>query len=307
VCGGLLVVRSLGGLLALRLVEGAAYGVFLTTGETLVLRQPVAEGAVPMAARYAMITAAGHIAGPALGGLVVAGWSAGAVPWVAGALGVLASLMALAVRRAAVGSAGPEGAAAADDAGGAAGVPPGRLLDLAASTFTFGWVQSALLVVLPPLLVATRGWQPGGATAGVALFALGITLVAVHAVRVAEGWGHTRVVGAAAAAGGMLLMVLLVSPVPGLDPLVVLLLGGALGALSPVCLDALRCRFRGRALLRATGFYNGAYALGLLAGAPVAGVLAARWSLAAAAWGCATVPLGLGFVLLLISFRSPAP
>jgi MFS family permease len=288
------VFDSLGTVLATRLLEGLSVGLFLVASESMLLDRAGELPGTPVAARYTIANAAGHILGPALAGAAVA-FLGPAWPFhTALLLAVLATGLVLYLTKnygsaaiTAVHVAPPRELSASAGAGGSDGMEDRHdralgalsLADACACTFAFGGMQSALLVVLPPLLETDRAWSTGQATGALALFALGATLAAVPSVRLAARFRHGRVLPVQTLIGGALLAVLLIIPaIPAIDALLVLLFGLAVGSLSPVCLDALRLRFGGRTLLRATAIYNGFYAAGLLLGAPAAGWIAHQTS-----------------------------
>lgn len=301
VAGGYLLQAGLLLVLLVRMLEGLAYGAFLVTSEAVLLGQSDEKNNESAAARYAIATALGHVIGPALAGLGIILFARQAPFAVAAMLGILAAVVSArawwTLRKAQSGDA-PDGQPAKGGfltspmsalseeslarAQGSTTLRPRLVLDLCLSTATFGFVYSGLLVVLPPMLVSDRGWSSGQATAGVALVALGVALIAVPAVHLARRIGHGWVLSLFGLCIALLLALLVSLPASVADLAIVIGLGFAMGGLSPVCLDALRLRLLGKGLLQGTAAYNGCYALGLLAGAPITGLVATAHGLATA-------------------------
>lgn len=296
--------------IVVRVLEGVAFGLFLVASETLLLAQRDAVDGMPVSARYTIANTVGNIAGPLLAGAVVLYASLTGAFVLAAGLACGGAVIALALSRE---------ARARHARAQALNAPPAEAVHLrwrdvaeaCVSTFTFGAMQSALLIVLPPLLVTERLWSPAQATAAVALFALGATAVAVPAVVVARRVGHVRMLPVhafASAIAGALLLVLPLSPLR--DAAVIAFFGAAAGTMSPVCLDLLATRTSGAGLAQAMSRYNRSYAVGLLAGAPAAGWVAARSDTLGAAWATsgflAVSALVLVVLLFLPTSRSPA-
>ena len=172
-------------------------------------------------------------------------------------------------------------------------------------TFAYGYFQASVVLFLPIFLMEERGVAPDRTIYVTAFFAAGMLLMSLWAGRLGDRYGHLLVMRVLGAIGAVMVACFVLLPSFPLMCAAVTVAGATLASISPVSL-ALQGVVTPRAELgRANGFYNAAYAIGMLLGPPVSGLLFTRFGGAAMLFHLAA--LWATFVAFTLVFASDDP
>lgn len=291
---------------ALRFCDGAFSVAVWVASETVLLTRAPRDDKAFFMSLYAIALAIGYVVGPIAARGVVAVASKDVSFYAAGAL-ALTTAVAVASRMR-VGPSGreveaAEGAGPEPEALGA-GQVFWRIKTSCLATFSYGYFQASVVLFLPLYLLG-QGLNEGQTILIPAFFAAGMLLVANFAARWGDRFGHLLVMRALGTVGTLTIVAFLFVKSPWLVYLTGFIAGGSLASLSPVSLALLGLAVPEKSLSQAGGFYNAAYAMGMLIGPPIAGRLFKGVSGHAMITHFAV--LWAGFVLLTIVFRRDDP
>ncbi|MFO0549521.1 MAG: MFS transporter [Polyangiaceae bacterium] len=310
--GAFPLATSYAGYAALRFLDGAfSVGVWVAS-ETIVLALASREDKAYFTSLYALALALGYVIGPILSRGLVTFTALSASFVIAGVLALATTVFVAVFLRARVGreAATSEVATTPDTSQGADSPRPTtlellwRIKTSCLATFSYGYFQAALVVLLPLYLVQ-RGLTKYETILAPAFFALGMLLFANLAAKTGDRIGHLKVMSSLGAIGvcAIFSFLLVARPVPVYG--IAFLAGAALASVSPVSLALQGLVTAERDLPRAGGLYNAAYALGMLLGPPISGELFDRVSGRAMIVQFAV--LWIFFVVFTLVFRKDDP
>lgn len=291
-----------------RVLDGASSAAAWVACETLLLaRAPRSQKARVMSV-YAVCFAIGYVLGPALALVVVPAFGHSGAFRAAAVLTALAAVIVL-LRipgRIHAGTASDD-----EDIG-----PPSGMLSTEVArrvkvsmfaTFSYGYFQSSLVVFLPLELVRHHHIAADDTIFVVAAFALGMLVFAPIVARIGDRVGQLVTMRVLAVIGTFM-----VGSFIFLDSLVAMcgacfVAGATLATLSPLSL-ALQGQVVSRGdLPRANGFYNAAYAAGMLLGPAISGMLFATGERGGVAMLAHLAVLWMTFVVLTVVFAKDDP
>jgi len=145
------------------------------------------------------------------------------------------------------------------------------------ATFSYGYFQASVVLFLPLFLIQ-RGMPERETYIVPAPFAAGMLVFSNVAARLADRYGHVAVMRALGLVGTVAISSFLLFRGSVPIYIIVFVAGASLASVSPVSLALQGLVIPKRDLPRAGGFYNGAYALGMLVGPPISGALFQRVS-----------------------------
>lgn len=153
-----------------------------------------------------------------------------------------------------------------------------RIKTSCAATFTFGYFQASVVVLLPIYMMEVKSVPESDTILMSAFFAGGMLLFSNLVGRIADRVGHLRVIRVLGTIG-----LVTISSFVFLDSFLAMcisfFIGGAtLASISPVSLALQGVVTRPSEYSRANAFYNASYALGMLTGPPIASLIYQRIS-----------------------------
>ena len=277
--------RSIGLLALVRFIDGACSAGVWVAAETALLARADKEHRAFVMSLYAISIALGYVVGPILSMGIVALWGTSGSFFVAGALACAAAAV-VATRLEAKEPAREEReereetlATEAGEPGGSDGerTPASRILWLnkasCFATFSYGYFQSSVVLFLPLYLVAAKGIPKERTILVTAFFAAGMLAMSSWVSRLGDRHGHLFVMRILGAVGAAMVASFVLLPSFALMCAAVFVAGSTLAAISPVSLALQGVVTERRDLERANGFYNAAYAVGMLIGPPISGML----------------------------------
>lgn len=273
------VLRSFAPLAVARVFDGAFSVVVWVGCETVLLARARADVKALVMSLYAMSLALGYAVGPLLAKAILRVGTTDHAFFAAGALAAVAAAVALAGVPSGLHAAhGPKAGAAGDGVPAAPSTTPARTVASRVktscfATFGYGYFQSSCVLFLPLYLVEEKAIAESDTVLVTAFFAGGMLIASTIVARVADAVGHLRTMRVLGLVGG--------ATVASFVPLAsfpamcaaVFLAGATLATISPVSLALQGVVTPEADLARANGFYNAAYALGMLVGPPVSSVL----------------------------------
>lgn len=279
--------ESYAGLAALRFFDGAFSVAVWVASETVLLSRAPREDKAYFTSLYAIALSAGYVLGPVISWAIVTVATKTASFVGAGVLAIItAAVVALfldpsAARAGGEADAGQElmsAEPARDDAARlTAGAVFWRIKMSCLATFSYGYFQASVVLFLP-LYLKGQGLTERQTIIMPAFFAAGMLLFCNLAARWGDRVGHLRVMRTLGVIGVITIVCFLFVQNVVLVYATVFVAGAALASVSPVSLALQGLAVPARDLSQAGGLYNAAYALGMLAGPPIAGRLFERVS-----------------------------
>lgn len=268
--------HSFAAVAALRCVDGACSVCVWVASETVLLSRAPREEKAFFMSLYAISLAVGYVIGPLLSRVVVAFANKAMSFHIAGGLGlvtavVVASLMQRSPQHVEESSA---------DAGAptlSAGQIFWRIKVSCLATFSYGYFQASVVLFLPLYLIE-QGLSEEQTIIVTAFFAAGMLILANFVARWGDRIGHLRVMTILGTVGAMTVVGFLFVKHPFLVYATSFIAGASLASLSPVSLALMGIVVPHHQLSQSGGFYNAAYALGMLVGPPIASRLFERVS-----------------------------
>lgn len=310
-----------------RFFDGAfSVGIWVAAETALLARADKANKAFVMSL-YAMSLAIGYVVGPILATVVVKAFTTDGTFVVAGILALVASVVVY--LKLDPSSPGDDPHAAPSSASGvrdgetaSADTPVGtpapeaekatpafevfwRTKTSCFATFSYGYFQASVVLFLPLFLIEAKGVPADRTILITAFFAAGMLLASVAVSRLGDRYGHLRVMRVLGAIGGLMVASFVLLDAFWAMCIAVAIAGATLASISPVSLALQGVVTAPRDLGRANGFYNAAYAAGMLMGPPASGLFFTRYGGGpmlfhlAGLWGV--------FVLLTVVFASDDP
>ncbi len=300
-----------------RFFDGAfSVGVWVAAETALLARSDRANKGFVMSL-YAIAVALGYVIGPLLASLVLPRWGTASAFLVAGGFAsasMVVVLLALRNERADRTTAARHGPAPSE----AVRCEPALLVVPSTTTeilwrvktscfgtFAYGYFQASVVLFLPLYLIADKSVPPARTVFVTAFFAAGMLAVSTWAGRLGDRHGHLRIMRALAAIGAAMVASFVFLPSFTLMCAAVFVAGATLASISPVSLALQGVVTPHADLGRANAYYNAAYAVGMLVGPPVSGVLFTRWGGAAMLFHLAA--LWAVFVAVATVFASDDP
>ena len=283
-------LSTLAALSVARFFDGAfSVGVWVAAETALLSRSDKANKGFVMSL-YAIAVALGYVVGPLLAAVVMPRWGTGTTFLVAGGFASAAVLVALFALDNDGGKGGHEGEGEGEAEGhgakgeGAAKASPStvaaviwRVKTSCFGTFAYGYFQASVVLFLPIYLMKEKHVPAERTIFVTAFFAGGMLVMSTWAGRLGDRHGHLLVMRVLATIGGAMVASFVLLPSFPLMCAAVFVSGATLASISPVSL-ALQGVVTPRAELgRANAFYNAAYAVGMLVGPTVSGLLSTRW------------------------------
>jgi MFS family permease len=238
---------------------------------------------------YAMALAGGYVVGPIVSRLVVPHTSTSVAFYAASGLALLASIIA------AVGlplEHIDESATATPTSTESATSTPTptpteektstieiltRIRNSCFATFAYGYFQASVVIFLPLFLIESKGIKEEKTIYITAFFAAGMLLFSNPAARVGDRVGHLLVMRTLGAIGTAMVASFVLIDRFELMCAAVFVAGATLASISPVSLALQGVVTEPRNLSRANAFYNAFYAIGMLVGPPLSGLLFTRY------------------------------
>lgn len=273
--------RSLALLALVRFVDGVCSAGIWVSAETALLARAEKEHRAFVMSLYAISLALGYVVGPVLSTGIVRLWGTSGSFFVAGALACASGLVVLARLDAKEPAEEHEDRPARAEAEPSAErTPATRILWLnkasCLATFSYGYFQSSVVLFLPLFLVASKGVPPERTILVTAFFAAGMLTLSNWVSRLGDRHGHLLVIRVLGAVGASMVGSFVLLDSFALMCAAVFVAGATLGAVSPVSLALQGVVTERRDLERANGFYNACYAVGMLIGPPISGLLFTR-------------------------------
>ncbi len=180
-----------------------------------------------------------------------------------------------------------------------------RIKTSCAATFTFGYFQSSVVVLLPIYMMEVKNVPESDTILMSAFFAGGMLLFSNLVGRIADRVGHLRVIRVLGTIG-----LVTISSFVFLDSFIAMcisfLIGGAtLASISPVSLALQGVVTRPSEYSRANAYYNASYALGMLIGPPIASAVYQQVS--GKAMILQFVAIYIAFVIFTVVFANDDP
>ncbi|HTJ84162.1 MAG TPA: MFS transporter, partial [Polyangiaceae bacterium] len=224
---------------------------------------------------YAISLAAGYVVGPIVAFAFVPLLGKVASFFAAGAFAVIAALVVLA--RLSGDAAAEEESDAANEAKAQLGALTilKRIRASCFATFSYGYFQASVVLFLPLFLIQ-RGMTERETYIIPAPFAAGMLVFSNIAARLGDRHGHITVMRGLGLVGIAAIFGFLGFRASIPIYVIAFLAGASLASVSPVSLALQGLVIPTRDLPRAGGFYNAAYALGMLVGPPISGALFQR-------------------------------
>ncbi len=174
-----------------------------------------------------------------------------------------------------------------------------------AATFAYGYFQAAVVLFLPLYLVDSKNVAEESTILITAFFAAGMLIFSSIAARIGDRVGHLRVMTVLAAIGVVMIMGFVFLTSWPLMCVAIFVAGATLASISPVSL-ALQGHIAAPGdYTRANAIYNACYALGMLLGPPISGVIITKWGGAAMLHHFAA--MWVGFIVMSLVFRRDDP
>jgi MFS family permease len=266
------------GLAIARFFDGAfSVGVWVSC-ETVLLARADKENKAFVTSLYAMSLAIGYVIGPILSKSIVAVFPMHTAFVCAGALALLAALVASRLDGGIGAHEDPAPAGAPADDAPADAAPAPRALAWRTktslfATFAYGYFQSSAVLFLPLYLMKDRGVAEKDTILITAFFALGMLLFSNYAGKLGDRYGHLLVMRNLSAAGFFMVASFVLQTKFSLMCLTVFGVGATLASISPVSLALQGAITEKHEIARANAVYNVFYAAGMLVGPPLSGLV----------------------------------
>ena len=261
---------------AARCLDGAfSVGVWVSS-ETILLSRASREHKAYVTSLYAVAVAIGYVVGPLAARWIVTVAPTGTAFLASGALALSASALVLAKLDADV----PETHGhdtAADGPPATAWALLWRIKSSCFGTFAYGYFQASVVLFLPLFLVESKGVAREQTILVPAFFAAGMLLFSNVAGRVADRFGHLRVMRVLAVIGAATTASFILLDRFGFMAVAVFVAGATLASISPVSLALQGVVTEPWNYSRSNAIYNAFYAAGMLLGPPVSSVLFERF------------------------------
>jgi len=300
---------SIATLTVARFFDGAFSAMIWVSAETALLSRADESNKAYVMSLYAVSIGIGYVIGPLTAALVVPLAGTAATFVCAGVLAASAAFFLLARFR-----VGDPGESAHDKEIEAEETAASKTSALAIvwstktscfGTFAYGYFQASVVLFLPLFLIAAKGVPKERTILITAFFAAGMLTASIFVGKLGDRYGHLLVMRSLAAIGGaMVASFVLLDSFP-LMCFAVYLAGCTLASISPVSLALQGVIVPRRDLGRANGFYNAAYAAGMLVGPPVSSVLFTRFGGGAMLFQLAG--LWAAFVIFTLVFAGDDP
>lgn len=267
---------SFAALAVVRFVDGACSVGIWVACETILLSRADKTHKAYVTSLYAVSIALGYIVGPLLAKGIVALAPMRTAFLVAGAIALLAALVAtrldpdVRTDHDAHGGAEPDEPGEGDDAFDAAPTPGMSLLvrikTSCFATFAYGYFQASVVLFLPLYLRDEKGIAADRTLLIPAFFATGMLLASNPAGRLGDRFGHLLLMRGLGAVGTtMVLGFVFLDAYPAMC-VAVFVAGATLASISPVSLALQGVITKPRDYARANAIYNAFYAAGMLLG-----------------------------------------
>lgn len=292
-----------------RFLDGAfSVGVWVSA-ETALLQRSDRENKGLVMAVYALTVGIGYFIGPLIASVVAPHFG---TPLTFGVAGVFAAASTLVVLIFLAHDKSLKSLHGADEAEHIEDVPRSstgailwRVKTSCFGTFAYGYFQASVVLFLPLFLIEERGVPRDHTIYVTAFFAAGMLLMSLWAGKLGDRYGHLLVMRILGAVGAAMVAGFVLLPSFPLMCAAVTVAGATLASISPVSLALQGVVTPRTELGRANGFYNAAYAIGMLLGPPISGVLFTRWGGAAMLFHLAA--LWATFVGVTILFAADDP
>ncbi len=267
------------GLAIARFFDGAfSVGVWVSC-ETVLLARADKENKAFVTSLYAMSLAIGYVIGPILSKGIVAVFPMQVAFVCAGALALLAALVASRLDGGIGAHEEPDPGAAGTDAQSVAVAPAverpiaWRTKTSLFATFAYGYFQASAVLFLPLYLTKERGVAEKDTILITAFFALGMLLFSNTAGKLGDRYGHLKVMRYLSATGFLMVASFVLQTRFALMCLTVFGVGATLASISPVSLALQGVITERHEIARANAIYNVFYAAGMLVGPPLSGLV----------------------------------
>ncbi len=298
--------RSLGLLAAVRFLDGACSAAIWVSAETALLARADKEHRGFVMSLYAIAMAIGYVVGPGISAAVVANWGTRSSFFAAGAIACLSALVvATKLGRIEAQEAAHEEGEPLAETKTRAFLVFWRVKTSCFATFAYGYFQSSVVLFLPLYLVGSKGVAPERTILVTGFFAAGMLAMSTWASRMGDRHGHLLVMRVLGTIGAAMVASFVFLPSFELMCGAVFVAGATLAAISPMSLALQGVVSERRDLGRANAYYNAAYAVGMLIGPPISGVLFTQSGGAAMLFHLAA--LWVSFVVLTIVFAADDP
>ncbi|WXB16967.1 MFS transporter [Pendulispora albinea] len=271
-------LTTVAGLSLVRFFDGAfSVGIWVAAETALLSRSSPSNKAYVMSL-YAIALAIGYVVGPLLARAVVSVFPTSAAFIAAAILACAAAAVIFALldeRAPRASEASGEPPAPATESSRAASVF-WRIKTSCLATFSYGYFQASVVLFLPLYLVESKGIEEKQTIYITAFFALGMLSAATWMGRLGDRYGHLLVMRVLGALGGTMVASFVLLPSFASMCAAVFVAGATLASISPVSLALQGVVTPSADLGRANGFYNASYAVGMLIGPPLSGVLFTR-------------------------------
>ena len=261
---------------AARCLDGAfSVGVWVSS-ETILLSRGSREHKAYVTSLYAVAVAIGYVVGPLFARWIVTVAPTGTAFLASGALSLSASVLVLAKLDADV----PETHrhdTAADGPPATARALLWRIKTSCFGTFAYGYFQASVVLFLPLFLVESKGVAREQTILVPAFFAAGMLLFSNIAGRVADRFGHLRVMRVLAVLGAATTASFILLDRFAFMAVAVFAAGATLASISPISLALQGVVTDPWNYSRSNAIYNAFYAAGMLLGPPLSSVLFERF------------------------------
>jgi MFS family permease len=258
---------------AVRFFDGAFSAGIWVAAETALLARSDRTNKAFVMSLYAGALAVGYVLGPLLSRLVVPSLGTSAAFVMAA---VLAAAAAMVIVTQLEDSRGTEEVDAAGGSGRSIWRILWRIKTSCLATFAYGYFQASVVLFLPLYLIESKGVPDEQTILVTAFFALGMLASITSVGRLGDRFGHLVVMRVLGTIGGIMVASFVLLSSFYVMCVAVFIAGATLASISPVSLALQGIITPEPDFPRANGLYNAAYALGMLLGPSLSGLLMTR-------------------------------